>query len=87
MNTQLNIITFRQRLAMLKTPPNAPVSGRGFVRVELTDEPEILDEVIKLNGRHPHVAAVSVRKSINRFGKMGYPKTVFCSPEFKELFQ
>lgn len=83
--TQINITTVTQRLAMLTTPPVKPVTGRGHVRVELTDAPDIVDPLI--NSNHPHVAVVSVRKPINRFGKIGYPKTVFCSLEFFALFQ
>jgi len=86
MNTvnEINLVTFKQRLSMLTNPPAKPVSGRGFERVELTDDSEIVDFAIYK--KHPHVAVVSVRKSVNGFGKIGYPKSVFVSPEFFALF-
>lgn len=84
MKTEINLVTVKQRLQMLSNPPSAPVMGRGNVRVELTDDTEIVD-FLTLN-KNPHVAVVSVRKPINRFGKIGYPKTVFVSPEFAALF-
>jgi len=83
--TEINLTTFKQRLAMLPNPPAAPVNGRGFVRKLLTDESEVVDYAIGLN--NPHIACVSERKAINGCGKIGYPKSVFVSPEFFELFQ
>lgn len=83
--TQINLTTFKQRLSMLGNPPASPVKGRGFVRELLTDESEIVDFAISLNS--PHIAVISERKAINRFGKIGYPKSVFVSPEFFALFQ
>jgi hypothetical protein len=82
--TEINLATFNQRLKMLTAPPAAPVSGRGNVRVELTDAPEIVDAAMRAST--PHVAVVSVRKAVNRFGRLGYPKSVFVSPEFAALF-
>ena len=82
--TEISLITFKQRLAMLPNPPQAPVKGRGFERECLTSDPEIVGFAINLN--NPHVAVVSERKAINGFGKIGYPKSVFVSPEFFALF-
>lgn len=82
--TQINLATFKQRLSMLVNAPAAPVKGRGFVRELLTDDSEIVDFAIGLN--NPHVAVVSERKAINGYGKIGYPKSVFVSPEFFALF-
>lgn len=83
-NTEINLTTFKQRMDMLTTAPAKPVSGRGFERVELTDDSEIVDFAIAK--KNPHFAVVSVRKPINRFGKIGYPKSLFTSPEFASLF-
>lgn len=69
---------------MLTNPPASPVKGRGFNRQLLTDDSEIVDYALTLS--NPHVAVVSERKPINRFGKIGYPKSVFVSPEFFSLF-
>ena len=84
MNTQVNATTFSQRLPMLTAAPAAPVKGRGFNRVELTAAPDIVE--LAERSRSPHVAVISVRKPINRFGKIGYLKSVFVSPEFAALF-
>jgi len=82
--TEVNLITIKQRMAMLPNPPANPVKGRGAVRHCLTNEAEIVDFL--LYSRNPHVACVSVREPINRFGKLGTPKYVFCSPEMFALF-
>ena len=82
--TEINLATFKQRLSMLSNAPASPVKGRGFVRELLTDEAEIVDFAMNLN--NPHIAVLSERKSINGFGKIGYPKSVFVSPEFFALF-
>lgn len=82
--TEINATTIKQRLNMLTNPPAAPVMGRGNARVELTSDETIVNELIYR--KHPHIAVVSVRQAINRFGKIGYPKVVFCSPEFMALF-
>lgn len=82
--TEISLVTFKQRLAMLPTPPASPVSGRGFRRERLSDDSEIVNFAINLS--NPHVACVSERKAINGFGKLGYPKSVFVSPEFFALF-
>ena len=82
--TEISLVTFKQRLAMLPNPPQAPVKGRGFKRECLTSDSDIVDFAINLS--NPHVACVSERKAINGFGKLGYPKSVFVSPEFFALF-
>ena len=82
--TEVNITTIKQRLSMLPTPPAAPVTGRGFVRHCLTADAECVDLILSI--RNPHFAAVSVREAVNRFGKLGTPKYVFCSPEAFALF-
>jgi hypothetical protein len=84
MKTEINLATVLQRINMLTTPPIAPVIGRGFKRVELTDSQEVIDAV--QFKKCPHIAVVSVRKAVNGFGKIGYPKSVFCYPEFAALF-
>ena len=84
MQTEINLATVKQRLNMLSAPPAKPVSGRGNVRVKLTDDSEIVDFLIFK--KHPHIAVVSERKAINGYGKIGYPKSVFVSPEFASLF-
>ena len=83
--TEINLATFKQRLAMLPTPPHSPVKGRGFVRELLTDDSEIVDYAIAIS--NPHIAVVSERKVVNSYGKIGYLKSVFVSPEFFQLFQ
>ena len=84
--TDINITTIKQRVEMLNSKPIKPVSGRGHERVELTNDSEVIDWVLACNPS-PHLAAVSVREPINRFGKLGTPKKVFCSPEFYDLFK
>jgi hypothetical protein len=82
--TPINLVTIKQRLPMLSAAPAAPIKGRGFSRVELTADSECVDFVLR--NETAHVAAVSVREAVNRFGKLGTPKNVFCSPEFFALF-
>ena len=84
--TEISLVTFKQRLAMLSNLPASPVKGRGFKRELLTDDSEIVDFAISMRD-NPHVAVVSERKAVNRYGKIGYPKSVFVSPEFYALFQ
>ena len=83
--TEINLATFKQRLSMLTKAPESPVKGRGFIRALLTDDSEIVDYAIGLD--NPHVACVSERRAINGYGKIGYPKSVFVSPEFMSLFK
>jgi len=79
----MNLEHLLRELSGLKSPPSQPVLGRGFSRIELTSDPAIVDAVAPLN--NPHVAVVSVRKPVNRFGRIGYPKSVFVSPELFAL--
>jgi len=82
--TEVTATTIRQRLTMLQTPPAAPVKGRGAVRHCLTGDDECVNVILAAHS--PHFAAVSVREAVNRFGRLGTPKYVFCSPEMFALF-
>ena len=82
--TEISLVTIQQRLNMLPTPPASPVTGPGFERVELSSDRDVVIAMMWLS--NPHIVCVSVRQAINKFGKIGYPKIAYCSPEFYALF-
>jgi hypothetical protein len=82
--TEVSLVTIRQRIKMLSAPPKSPVKGRNSVRHCLTGDKDCVDYILSQNS--PHFTAVSVREAVNRFGRLGTPKYVFCSPEMFELF-
>ena len=82
--TDVTLATVKQRLKMLPTPPAAPVRGRGAVRHCLSGDSQIVDYMLNRCG--DHFACISVREPINRFGRLGTPKYLFCSPEMFALF-
>lgn len=67
---------------MLPAAPSKPVSGRGFNRIDIG----IADEWMFKLPESAHFKLVSVRESINSFGRLGCPKHMMVSPEFFALF-
>jgi hypothetical protein len=84
--TPVNLNTVKQRLTMLKNPPKFPIKGKGFKRIELTDDLEIIKFVESIP-ENLNVTTLSKREVINKFGKLGFHKYVICSPEFYSLFE
>ena len=85
MKTLTNPKLIQTRIKRLAaTAPAAPLKGLGNIRHEL-EMPTVFEMLEK--AIPAHCVRISERQAINRFGKIGYPKHDFVSPELWEIIQ
>ena len=69
-------------LKVAQTAPIKPLQGRGYSRNECTLE-RVFSKLELLAANH--CVKVSQREAINSYGKLGYPKHNFISPELTSV--